>query len=235
MNENPEFPTWIMTLIALGFFGGLAGFVFWLRERRRAGFEALAERYGMEYYEDGSRAVMPPAEFTEEIVGGLVVDSRVGQALVGEVQGMSIAVCEVLRFRASSGGSERRHYSLCVAFVTLPGVELPVFAMNPRSVWRRLPGWGLSQGVDFAETPAFARRYAVTGGDAESIRGAIRTPLREYMARLPGRCVRCYGSELAWFRPARMLRWSAFRPSEADRLLAETVAFLRLLRESEAR
>jgi len=232
MNENPEIPTWIMTLIALGFFGGLAGFVFWLRERRRAGFEALAERYGLAYYEDGSRAATPPADFAAEIVGGLVVDSRVGQALVGEVEGVSIAVCEVLRLRASSGGSERRHYSLCVAFAALSGAELPAFAMEPRTLWHRLPGRGRTGAVEFSETPAFARCYAVTGDDAEAIRGALQTPVREFMARHPDRRVRCYGSELAWFRPARMLRWSAFRPSAAEDLLAETLAFLRLLREA---
>jgi len=55
-----------------------------LSQARRAGFEALAERYGLTYCEDGSRAVRPPADFAAEIVGGLVVNFRFGHALVGD-------------------------------------------------------------------------------------------------------------------------------------------------------
>lgn len=232
MNEDPEIPTWIMTLIALGFFGGLAAFVFWLRERRRAGFEKLARRHGMEYYEDGARAVTPPDDFVAEVVRGLVVDTRIGQALVGEVEGVSIAVCEVVRLRANSGPGERAHYSWCVAFVTLSGSELPAFAIDPRTLRHRLLKRHRSGAIEFDEPPEFSRRYVVTGTDAGAIQTTLLPPVREFLARRPGRRVRCFGNELAWFRPARMLRWSAFRPAPVERLLGESKEFVRLLRES---
>lgn len=231
MNEHPEIPTWMMTLIALGFFGGLTAFAFWLKERRRVGFEALAKRLGLEYYEDGAHAVPLPPEFIAEITRGFVVDARAGEALAGEIDGVPIAVCELRRLRASSGGSERAHYSACMTWAQLPD-PLPDFSITPRTRWRRLPGPRDAVEIEFDGPAAFTRRYAVSGPDPGAIRALFTAPVREFLANHPGRHIRCYGSEIIGYRPPRMLRWSAFRPATAEQMLHEWTAFLQRLREA---
>lgn len=228
--QDADVPTWIMALIALGFFGGLGALAFWIHERRRAGFEKLAARLGLTFEEEVEQPVWLPPEFIAEIETGIVVSTAVRRVLHGSVDGLDVAVCELLRYRARSNGGERGHYSLSVVSVSLPENGLAAFSLQPERLRDKLAELKRGADIDFDDSPDFSRKYLLRGENEEAIRAVFDRHTRDFLARHPGRCVWCYGSQIVYYRPAKLLRWAAFRPSAAERLMNEALHFVRLLR-----
>jgi uncharacterized membrane protein len=226
MDEAADVPTWLMTLIALVFFGGLGVAAFFLLEGRRRGLQALARRRGMTFHEADRRGPALPREFLDEVERGLIVGSNVRYALTGEIAGARIAVCELLRYRARSQGGRKGHYSLSVAMIE-PARELPAFRLEPRA-WRHALRNADGE-IRFGDSPEFTKRYRLTGSDEAPLRDLFGPELRRFFEARPGRRVRAYGPALVFYRPVGLLRWSAFRPRTVERLLEEAEALARLL------
>lgn len=232
MNQEPEIPAWIMTLIALSFFGGLGALAFFINYRRGIGFERLAERYGMTYYDAADESVALPPEFIEEVESGIIVETGIRRALTGDVDGIGVRVCELLRYRQRSSGGLRGHYTLGVVSFDLSELNLPSFSLQPEKLRHKLVELTRLSDIDFADSPRFSRRYLLRGEDEKAIREAFHPPLRDFLGRRPGRCIRSYSGRIVYYRPVRLLRWSVFRPRAVERLLKEASELVRLLDRS---
>lgn len=220
-----------MTLIAAVFFGGLGAIALFVGFRRRAAFERLAERYGLKYYHEGDAPVYLPAEFIDEVKRGIVVDAEVRRAVAGRIDGTPVACCELRRFRARSGGGEQGYYSLAVGLFDL-SEPLPEFSLDPEKLRHKVSARTRDTDIDFDDSPRFSKTYLLRGEEEGRVREIVSKPVRDFLERHPNRCVRCYGSQLVYYRPVRLLKWAAFRPRPVEALLNEGLELTRLLRRS---
>lgn len=229
METQADIPTWIMALIALGFFGALGGLAFFIHERRRIGFEKLARRRGLEFHEVAPDSVRLPGDFIREVETGMIVNSAHRRALEFEDENRRILVCELLRYRAGSGGGERGHYALIVGMIRFKGRDLPRFLLDPEKIFHKLSDLKKREDIDFDDTPRFSRRYLLRGDSEPAIRAFFTPARRAFFERHPGLHVRSYGETLVLYRSPGLLRWAAFRPRLAERLLDETLELARAL------
>lgn len=225
LNGEAQVPTWIMTLIALGFFGALGGGAFLIHTGRRAGFEKLARRRGLTFHELAPDSLAIPASLLREIESGFIVHSKPGRAIEGEVDGARIAVVELLRYRADSRAGQVPYYPLIIAMLELAEAELPHFSLDPEKLRHKLLDLKKGKDIDFPDAPRFSGRYRLSGPDEAAIRDLFSPQLLDMLARHPGRRARCYGDRLVWYRPSGLLRWAAFRPGAAERILVELLEF----------
>jgi hypothetical protein len=233
MNAQADIPTWIMALIAAGFFGGLGVAAFLLHERRRRGFEALARRRGLTFHEIAPRSVRLPEDFIREVESAFIVGSAIRRALEIERDGGRVFVCELLRYRARSGGGERGHYGLNVAMIEGEGVDIPEFALDPEKLRHKLADLKSGGDIDFGDSPGFSSRHVLRGSHEAAIRDWFTPERRAFFEQHPGWHVRGYGSRLVLFRRAGLLQWAAFRPASAERLLDAAIDFQTLLDSSD--
>lgn len=223
MENQADIPTWIMALIALGFFGALAGVAFFIHERRRIGFEKLARRRGLMFHELAPKSVRLPEDFIREVETGIVVNSTHRRVLELDADKGRVKICELLRYRARSEGGQRGYYSLSVAMIEFPDRELPRFSLDPEKLRHKLVDLKKGEDIDFEDSAGFSGKYLLRGDSEPAIRDFFTPGRRAFFERHPRLHLRSYGSVVVFYRIPRLLRWSAFRPGPAERLLDEAL------------
>ena len=221
-------PGWADALVAVGFLVGLGAVAYLVDRRMNRAFERLARDLGLKYHEHGPAGIEVPETFILAPSGRLSGSDEVHRVLRGQIDGVDVAAFE---YRRISDPTKRttRGYPATVSTFSMPDRGLPDFILRPERLYDRVLMGIADQDIDFTETPEFSRLYRLQGQDEMALRPVFSIQVRRFFQGRPGRVAQAVGGRLFYYRPTRMLRYTAFRAGEVKMLLSEGLELSALL------
>jgi hypothetical protein len=231
-NASTDAPVWMTSLAALIVFGVLLAGVLWRHARLRIGLQEWAQGLGLHYAEDARGTVPLPNYFHLLKPGVFKTQPRIGEAILGEVDGVAVYLFRFRRYRGEDMRQiPRLHgYPQTVGLFIVPGMDLPKFSLFPERLHHKIAQTFGDIDVDFSSSTTFSRKYLLRGEVQSAVRKAFTEDIRGYLERKPGRVAQGFANELIYYRPTPWLRPTSFNPRDAQKLLEEGLALVNLMR-----
>ncbi len=221
MASEPAAPVWLTALAAALVFGGLGAGAYWIHDRRRRGYERIADEYGFEYDPHGSAAIPSHAPVPTSRLFQLEPQTR--HVFEGSIERCDISIAQLTMTReAASDGPNvwRMHvYPWLTAYMVLGEQDFPALALSPRKWWQQpddnLTALGLSE-------LAAAYRLAATEDDAniQQVCGRIQA----HMLACRGAVLSLFANEIWYARPSRWWEVGTPGPGRTRRFIEEAAA-----------
>jgi hypothetical protein len=219
MEPEVVVPLLFGAIFALGLLGAWSSYR--REKRRRAALAAAAAGWHLGFEVAPSQGARRAFEHLPLFERGH--DKAAANRLFGEMEGFGL---EHFDYSYDTGGGKGRGTrNQSVVGVTIPGVHLPAFVLEPEAVLDRLAAVLGAKDFDFATHPEFSRHYALRGDDEDAVRRLFGPGVLAWFERNLGLHVEGAGNVLIVYRwgtvqPVDQVRTALHEALEMARLLA---------------
>lgn len=170
-----------------------------LEKRRREALRRAAQQLGLSF---------DPKPSTEILPGSLPLftkgHSRRATNLI-KVRKNDIALALFDYHYTVGYGKNQRRMNQTVLWLTLPN-ELPGFTLTPETFLHRIGDAFGIQDIDFDDSPAFSKKYALRGKDEPAVRACFTADIRRHLEESAARSLEANGKELIAFTENRRIK-----------------------------
>lgn len=172
-------------------------FTFYRMERlRREALEATAHRLGLSYVAEAD-------PLHQRRLGGFELATRgrgqsVSSWMTGRHGDLGVSLFDH-RYR-TGGGKHQKVWRQTVLLLEPPDLRLPVFALQPETLFRKLGAWLGGQDIDFDTHPAFSAAYLLRGPDEAAVRRLFTPAVLAWLEDHPGLSAESAGNRLLVYR-----------------------------------
>lgn len=198
-STNAALPIIFMVLFFGAIIALIVGVVIYTKkkaaERRRA-MEQAAAQLGWTFYAEPQLSIIPGLERYHLFSQGH--SKKILNMMYGSVAGGRAAIFDYW-FTVGHGKNQSTHSQSVIYFQTNK-LSLPFFSLRPESFGHKLISALGYQDIDFAQRPAFSKKYLLRGQDEQAIRNTFHDAALAYYENNLKLCTDAGANEIFFYR-----------------------------------
>ncbi len=184
------------------FIAALAAMFAFFDRKRRDAVLAVAQSMGLKFEAKADHLL--GLEFGQLALFNKGHAKKATNLLSGAVEDIELRIFDY-QYTIGGGRNSSTHVQT-VAVVTVRERNLPAFELRPEGLFHRIGQIFGYQDIDFADYPAFSKRYLLRGADEQAIRSVFTGELIEYLEQRELICIEAVGQYLMVFRHGKRVK-----------------------------